>query len=90
MRVLIDGVANFGLMNGAEISNLNDLLQAIQAIVTLAVGICSVVALMRKQPPVETDIAKLYDENKQDRAATGAAIQDHERRIAKIEGRLEK
>lgn len=77
-------------MNGAEVGNISDAMQAIQALVTLAVGVCSVIALMRKQPPIESEIGKLYEENKRDREATGNALQDHERRISKIEGRLEK
>ena len=69
---------------------MGETLMAIQALVTLAVGICSVIALTRKQPPIETEIAKLYDENKRDRETTNNSILDHERRISKIEGKVNK
>lgn len=71
-------------MNGAE--DINSTLQAIQALVTLAVGICSIYALTRKQPSIENTFDKLFDENKKDRAATNSAILDHEHRISKLEG----
>lgn len=75
-------------MNGAE--NMGSIVQAIQALVTLAVGICSIIALTRKQPPIETEIAKLYEENKRDRETTGGVIRDHECRISRLEGRIKK
>jgi len=75
-------------MNDAALdSNVWNTLMAIQALVTLAVGICSVYALTRKQPPIEETIGKLFDENKADREATNNALRDHERRISRLEGR---
>ncbi|HPS07332.1 MAG TPA: hypothetical protein PLG22_07355 [Kiritimatiellia bacterium] len=75
-------------MNGAD--QLGNLVQGIQALVTLAVGVCTIVALTRKQPPIDQilreEISKLYDENKLDRRSTEKELRDHEGRIAKLEG----
>jgi hypothetical protein len=62
-------------------------LMVIQALVTLAVGICSISALTRKQPPIEETIGKIFDENKRDRESVNNAMRDHERRISRLEGR---
>lgn len=75
-------------MNGAD--QMSDIVQVIQMLVTLAVGICTIVALTRKQPPIDQvlreEIGKIYEENKKDRSCTEHAIRDHEGRIAKLEG----
>lgn len=75
-------------MNGAE--NLSTVVPAIQALVTLAVGVCTVVALTKKAPPLETilreEIGKLYEENKKDRRSMETDLRDHEGRISKLEG----
>lgn len=69
---------------------MSNLVLGLQALITLAVGICTIIALTRKHPPVEEilreEIGKLYEENKKDRATTENAIRDHERRIARLEG----
>ena len=68
-----------------------NVLQAIQALVTLAVGFCSIYALLRKNPALDTivreEIGKLYEENKRDRASTDNVIRDHESRISRLEGK---
>lgn len=80
---------------------MGSIVQAIQALVTLAVGICTIIALSRKQPPIETTIktevgrienklsnvsADLYDENKSDRLTSETTFRDHEKRISTLEG----
>ena len=65
--------------------------QVIQALVTLAVGVCTIVALTRKQPPLDQilreETGKLYEENKKDRASTEHALRDHETRLSRLEGK---
>jgi apolipoprotein N-acyltransferase len=46
-------------MQGAD--QLGSLVNGIQALVTLAVGICTIVALNRKQPPVDVTVRAIED-----------------------------
>lgn len=86
-------------MNGAD--QMGSLVDGIQALVTLAVGVCSIVAMTRKQPPIETtiskgmeklrdnlgtEVGKIYDDMKKNHSSVQVDLKDHEGRIAKLEG----
>jgi len=65
----------------------------LEPVVNLIVGICAIAALCKKNLPIEEKldraVEKLYAEEKKNLATVNRSLEDHERRIATLEGRCQ-
>jgi hypothetical protein len=87
----------YAIIQAMQGSDLGSIVAGINTIITLAVGVCTIVALTRRSPPIEsaidslrdlirTEIGGVYRDVKTNHSSVQIDLKDHEGRISTLEG----